>query len=177
MKYKLAVLSRRVHYWLYLLVVLPFLMVTVTGLLLIWKKEMPWVQPTEAKTTAKDTMVVSFDTILALARTQPQLAVQSWADVSKLEVRPHKGIIKLIAENGWELQLNSHTGAVLHLAYRRSDWIEALHDGSYFGAKHTVFFASGVGMLLLLVTGTVLFLHPRLVHLRRRMKRKRANVS
>lgn len=55
-------------------------------------------------------------------------------------------------ENGWEVQIDLGTGRVLQTAYRRSDLIESIHDGSFFAGDWTklgVFLPAGIGLLLL----------------------------
>jgi hypothetical protein len=61
-------------------------------------------------------------------------------------------------------------GAILQVAYRRSDLIESIHDGSFFGdcAKHWVFLPSALVLIGLWVTGMVLFFHPYVVKSRKR---------
>ena len=92
------------------------------------------------------------------------------ADVDRLDVRPGKGMLKLRAENSWEIQIDANSGAILQVAYRRSDLIESIHDGSFFGdcAKHWVFLPSALVLIGLWVTGMVLFFHPYVVKSRKR---------
>ncbi|HLP46388.1 MAG TPA: PepSY domain-containing protein, partial [Candidatus Kapabacteria bacterium] len=73
-----------------------------------------------------------------------------------LDVRPGRGLVKVWLHNGWEVQVDLGTGHVLHTAYRRSDLIESIHDGSFFAGnlgKLGIFLPSGVALLLLLITG------------------------
>jgi hypothetical protein len=79
-------------------------------------------------------------------------------------------MLKVRAENSWEIQIDANTGAVLQVAYRRSDLIESIHDGSFFGdyAKLWLFLPSALVLIGLWVTGMVLFLRPRLVNARKR---------
>ena len=53
---------------------------------------------------------------------------------------------------------------------RRSDFIESIHDGSFFGdyAKLWVFLPSALMVVGLWVTGMVLFFHPYVVKSRKR---------
>ena len=104
------------------------------------------------------------------ARTVPEARVQTWEDVNRLDVRPGRGMVKLWAHSGWEVQIDTATGAVLQSAYRRSDMIEALHDGSWFhdGVKYGWFVPTGIALLVMLGTGIYLFVLPYLVKARRR---------
>jgi uncharacterized iron-regulated membrane protein len=82
--------------------------------------------------------------------------------VDRLDVRPGKGILKVISTSRWELQLDLGSGEVLQVAYRRSDLIEALHDGSWFhpAVKLWLFLPAGVVVLGLWITGIYLWWLP-----------------
>ena len=62
-----------------------------------------------------------------------------------------------------EIQIDAATGRVLQVARRRSDLIEALHDGGRFGkaVKRSDFLLVGVGLAILCGTGVYLFALPR----------------
>ena len=73
--------------------------------------------------------------------------------------------MKVRAKNRWEIQIELERGTILKTAYRRSDIIEQLHDGSWFhdAAKLWVFLPSGVIVLILWLSGMYLFFVPILV--------------
>lgn len=169
---KLSILSRRLHRWGAIGTALPFLLVLVTGLLLQVKKQLPWVQPVEQRTPVS-VPGMSWETILAAAQSVPEAGVQEWEDIDRLDVRPGKGLIKVITKSRWELQLAMEDGRILQTAYRRSDLIEELHDGSWFGdpAKLWVFLPSAIVVFGLWLTGIYLWLLPTLT------KRKRARLA
>lgn len=85
-------------------------------------------------------------------------------------------MLKVRARNRWEIQLDSKSGKILQVAFRRSDLIESLHDGSFFHErlKLWLFFPSALLLLGLWVTGIYLFLLPHLV---RRNRRKSARLE
>lgn len=169
--------SRRLHRWGALLISLPVLLVIGTGILLQVKKQVPWVQPpTQPGNTTE--LVLTFDQILERARHVPEADITGWADVDRLDVRPAKGMVKVRAINRWEIQLDAKTGEVLQVAYRRSDLIESLHDGSFFHdqAKMWVFLPNGLILFGLWLTGLYLFFLPHYV-VRRRRRRMREEES
>ncbi len=94
--------------------------------------------------------------------------------MDRLDVRPGRGVVKVRAKNRWEVQIDAVTGEVLQVAYRRSDFIESLHDGSFFGhfTKHWIFLPTAIILFVLWGTGIYLFLLPYLV--KRRRARARA---
>lgn len=165
-------LSRRLHRWGAIASSLTVLVVIGSGLLLQVKKQVPWVQPPEQRTPVS-TPGVAWDVILAAAQAMPEAGVTGWEDIDRLDVRPAKGILKVITTSRWEAQLALADGAVLQVAYRRSDLIEQLHDGSFFGdgAKLWLFLPSGMVLLGLWGTGIYLWVLPWLT------KRKRARLQ
>lgn len=153
--------NRKLHRWGAIAVAIPFLIVVVSGLLLQVKKQVPWVQPVEQKGTP-GAPAVSMDALLQAARGVPQAGIREWSDIDRIDVRPGKGLIKIIANSRWEIQIDGASGAVLQTAYRRSDLMETLHDGSWFhdAAKLWIFLPSGVIVFALWITGIYLFLLP-----------------
>ena len=170
------VLNRRIHYWLTLLVAIPLTIVVSTGILLQIKKQWTWVQPPEKKGTGK-VPGITFSDMLEKVRSHQGFEEFDWSDIQRIDVRPSKGVTKIVLTGDWEMQLNSTTGEILQVAIRRSDWIESLHDGSYFLGDYSklgIFLPSGIGLLLMLVSGLWLFWHP-IQAKRKKIKAKRNN--
>jgi uncharacterized iron-regulated membrane protein len=163
--------SRRVHRWTAVVSLLPLGLVIGTGLLLQVKKQSDWVQPPEIR-GAGSTPTLDLDAILASAMDVPEAGIAGWADVDRIDVRPGRGHAKVVTRTSWEVQVDIVTGAVLHSAYRRSDLIESLHDGSFFGewAKLGVFLPSGVLLAAMWATGIWLWWMP---HAARRHRHRR----
>jgi uncharacterized iron-regulated membrane protein len=171
-KMRLSILSRKFHRWGAIAIGLPLLLVIGSGLLLQVKKQVTWVQPHEHRTEVA-VPAMGWDVILAAAKAVPQAGVQGWEDIDRLDVRPGKGILKIITTNRWEVQMHLGTGEVLLVESRRSDLLAALHDGSFFGdpAKLWIFLPSGVVLFVLWLTGLYLWMLPYLT------KRKRARLA
>jgi len=129
------------------------------------KKEVAWIQPPTAKgAVINQSPAINFEQIL-LAGQQTELAqISDWSDIDRIDIRPGKGVAKIRAKSGWEVQLDTETGEVLHIAYRRSDLIESIHDGSFFsdGVKLYIFLPTGILLIIMWGTGIYLFLLPRL---------------
>ena len=161
--------TRKIHRLGALLVSIPFLIVIITGLLLQLKKEVEWIQPTTEE-VAIDTLSIRFSDILSISQGVLEAQIKDWSDIDRLDVRPDKGIVKVRAKNRWEIQIDLERGTILKTAYRRSDIIEQLHDGSWFhdAAKLWVFLPSGVIVLILWLSGMYLFFVPILFKRSRR---------
>lgn len=167
--------TRKTHYWITAFLALPILVVICSGLLLQVKKHWSWVQP-DAQVGTGTTPRVGFEEILASVRSVTELEVTGWDDVKRLDVRPGRGMVKVWLQSGWEVQVDLGTGQVLQTAYRRSDLIESIHDGSFFLgnlSKLGIFLPSGIALLLMWITGLWMFWRP--FSLRRKRKREQAD--
>ena len=166
---KLNFYNRKIHYWASILIAVPVLVVLCSGILLQLKKQLTWVQPPEQHGVSRE-VSVDFSRVVEICQTVPEAQVQSWADINRIDVRPSRGMMKVWANNNWEIQIDTRTGEILQTAYRRSDIIEAIHDGSWFheGAKLWVFLPAGVILLLLWLTGMYLFFLPIVMRSRRK---------
>jgi uncharacterized iron-regulated membrane protein len=170
---KFGKFNRVFHRWGAIVVALPVLVVIVTGIILQLKKEFVWIQPATQKGISKE-LSLSFDQILEIAKSVPEAEIDSWDDIDRLDVRPSKGMLKIRAVNRHEIQLDTETGDILQVAYRRSDFIESIHDGSFFGdkVKLWIFLPSAVILLCLWFTGIYLFIMPYQARRRRKKKLK-----
>ena len=172
---KLSKLNRVVHRWASILIALPLAVIIVTGVILQLKKELSWIQPSTQEGSSGE-LSISFDQILAAAQNVPEAQVETWDDIDRLDVRPGKGMLKVRCQNRWEVQLDAKTGDVLQVAYRRSDLIESIHDGSFFHdrVKLWIFLPSALALAILLATGICLFFLPYYAKWRKRRRRTHA---
>lgn len=149
------ILNRKVHYWASFIVAVPTLVIICSGLLLQAKKQWTWVQPHEHRGTGT-APAIDLERILASVKEAPGMGVQSWDDVNRIDLRPSRGVAKVWLQNGWEVQVDLGNGRVMQTAYRRSDLIESIHDGSFFAGDWTklgLFLPAGLTLLLLWLSG------------------------
>jgi len=167
---KAPALNRKLHRWGAILIVLPLPVVIGSGILLQLKKEVDWIQPPTREGSGAAPSI-PFERVLEIARSVEAAGIESWDDIDRLDVRPGKGMLKVRARNRQEIQIDTDTGEILQVAYRRSDLIESIHDGSFFHdrAKLWIFLPAAVVLFGLWCTGIYLFLLP---HLAKRRKRK-----
>jgi uncharacterized iron-regulated membrane protein len=169
------ILNRKIHYWASVIVAIPLLVMIASGLLLQAKKQSAWVQPAEQRGTGS-TPALDFEGILASVTQVPGMNVAGWDDVNRLDVRPRRGLVKVWLHNGYEVQVDLGTGRVLQTAYRRSDLIESIHDGSFFGGDWTklgLFLPSGLVLLLLWISGLWMWWVPFIAKRRRAVASRR----
>jgi uncharacterized iron-regulated membrane protein len=169
---KASVFNRKIHRWAAVATALPVIIVIASGLVLQVKKSFSWIQPPTKRGVSQE-LVLSFDEILAAVSKIPEVNLQSWEDINRLDVRPGKGIIKVRGNNNMEVQLDSKTGDVLQIAVRRSDVIESIHDGSFFHSnlKLWMFLPSALLLVGVWATGIYLFLLPYLFRGKRKRKK------
>jgi uncharacterized iron-regulated membrane protein len=166
---KLNVLNRKVHYWASAIIAIPLFIVACTGALLQLKKHWTWVQPPEQRGSVK-APAIDLSHILETLKAHDTLDVDGWHHVKRLDVRPDKGVVKAWLTSDWEAQIDLGTGKIMQIAYRRSDWIESIHDGSIFGdgVKLGIFFPAAIGLILLWLGGVWMFVYPFLNRRKRR---------
>ena len=153
--------NRKIHKWVSIVLAIPLLLSLTTGILLLVKKEFNYIQPQTIKGQSK-VPTIAFARILTIANSITSADIGDWKDVDRLDVRPSKGIIKIRSHNSTEIQIDFTTGEVLSVAQRRSDFIETLHDGTYFedNANLWLMLPVAIGALLLLITGLYVFFFP-----------------
>jgi len=160
MKSKNKRLNRKIHFWLSLAILIPSLIVIGTGVLLLLKKEFQWIQPETIKTNPSSfgSPQISYEEILIQSKKIKQTEIKSWDDIDRMDYKPAKGLIKIQAKNSWEIQMDSSNGEILQVAYRRSDLIESIHDGSFFHdfAKLGIMLPSAIILLILWITGLIM---------------------
>lgn len=168
-------LLRQIHYWLSLAIFLPAGIIFCAGIILMLKKEVSWIQPpTERGAVSNEIPTISYEQMLSVSRLHPEAGIVEWSDIDRIDVRADRGIAKIRANSGWEIQVDTSTAEVLHVAYRRSDLIESIHDGSFFAdwMKLYLFLPTGIILIIMWGTGIYLFLLPQLQKRKKRKKRK-----
>lgn len=164
--------NRRWHSRIAWIIAIPFILVIATGLLLQLKKHWSWVQPSEQKGTDHAPWV-SLDAIMKEMMAHPELRLTGWQDVVRGDLRPSKGLGKFTLSENREVQVDLGTGKILKIAVRRSDWLESIHDGSFFAgdwSKLGIFLPVGVLALFLWASGVRLLLVPWIMRRRRARK-------
>ena len=158
---------RALHRFTGLMLALLLLISAVTGILLAWKKNVAIIQPPTNKGVSSDlSNWRSFSEIDSLAKAAFYAAYPDQAEntIDRLDAQPSKGIIKVLFKNGyWEVQIDPVSGEVKSIARRHSDWIEALHDGSIVSDLFKLISMNflGIGLLALITTGLWLWYGPK----------------
>lgn len=175
---KLGKLLRDIHHWSSPVVMLPLGVIIVAGIFLMLKKDIDWIQPPSQRSAYASDLApdTSLAQLYSVAAAIPELDAR-WNEFDRIDIRSDRGIAKFIAPNRWEAQIDLVTLEVLSVEYRRSDLIEQIHDGSFFASWVKTFIFLPVGLILLVLwgTGIWLFFDPHVKRWQR--KRRRARKS
>lgn len=166
--------TRKIHRWLGASLFILFLVISVSGIFLGWKKNSGgYILPkTHQGTTSDLRQWLAIDTLENIAKKTLRDAVDSSlsTDLSRIDARPDKGILKFVFKHHhWSIQIDGATGEVLNVGRRRSDWIENVHDGSILddllGTKGFIKLVytsvTGIALLGFTVTGFWLWYGPK----------------
>ncbi len=162
---------RSTHKWLGIMGAIVFLNLSVTGLLLLKKKNFTWIQP-ETKQGTQGTVdeFITNQQLFETVFSQNHQDFQTLDDIDRVDFRPDKRVFKVRSKKNYaEIQVDAVTGDVLSVARRNSDLIESLHDGSFLGgpAYRWMMPMAAVTMIYLTLTGLYLWLAP---NIKRRLK-------
>ncbi|MBO0329258.1 PepSY domain-containing protein [[Muricauda] lutisoli] len=170
---KVLRIFRKVHRTTGALLFIFFFFISVSGLILGWKKNSNgYILPkTQKGTTAnlKEWLPVDSLHTIALNTINKKVPGTSF-EVDRIDIRKEKGSVKfLFVDSFYEVQLDGANGNVLSIGTRRSDFLENVHDGSiiddYLGTNGYVklIYTSvmGVSLLIFTITGFWLWYGPK----------------
>lgn len=154
------------HKWIGVVLSLILINISITGLLLLEKKNYEWIQPAiregqEGSLADFVTIQAAMDTVLEC--NHPDLANPDAID--RIDIRPGERVYKVLSKTNYaEIQIDAITGQVLNIATRRSDLLEQLHDGSLFGdwIHGKIMPTVAVANIVLALSGLYLWLGPKL---------------
>lgn len=112
-----------------------FFLVSITGLLLGWKKNSGGVllakSHTGRSTDPKDWLPLHLLQEHALRHARERISPDYAPKIDRIDARPDKGMVKFVfVEAYWGVQIDMTTGELLYLERRTADLIENIHDGS-----------------------------------------------
>jgi len=168
-------LMRKIHRTMGIFLFAFFFLVSVSGLLLGWKKHSGgMILPKShvgVSTNPADWLPIHVLHEKAARIAHTQISPDLSLELERIDIRPDKGMLKFVYLEGfWGIQLDSTTGELLHIERRRSDFIENIHDGSLLDylfdtdqEQIKLVYTSVIGLSLLTftVTGFWLWIGPK----------------
>lgn len=160
------------HRWIGVTAGLVLLLTAATGFLLLVKKDYAWLQPpTVAGEPGPAAALRPLSEVYAAVFALGLPEFRSEEDIARIDFRPAKRVHKVISvHDHTEVQVCATTLRTSGPNPRRSDWLEQVHDGSFFGEVVHVWLmpAVAVSLLYLGVSGYVMWLWPKLLRRRKR---------
>jgi uncharacterized iron-regulated membrane protein len=170
---------RKLHKWIGLINSLFLLVIAGTGFLLALKSRVTWVRPEEKSGVPRSESPtrVSVDQAMEAAFGVGDEHLKTPFDVDRVDYRPKRNVFKVVAKNGYtEVQIDGNSGKVLQVAQRTDQFIEDLHDLSFFNdaMKDFVLPAVGLGLAALSLSGIYIYANPVLRRRRFEAEKKRS---
>lgn len=153
-------INRMVHKWFGVVFAIALLNFSITGLLLLEKKNFDWLQPATQKGSEGGVdQLITNQKLFEVVFGENHQDFKSIEDVDRVDFRPGKRMFKVRSiHNYTEMQVDAITGNILGVAKRNCDKIEAWHDGSIFGGFVYRYLMPGVAVITIVLTVTGLYL-------------------
>lgn len=163
---KLLRKTRKIHRTTGALLVVFFVVVSITGLLLGIKKHSGDLIMSKSYTGTsadlKDWLPLDSLHQKACQIVRDSISAELSLKLDRIDIRKEHGMVKFVfADHFWGVQLDGATGKLLHIEKRRSDVIEKIHDGSildYYagnsGGQLKLIYSTTMALALLLFTIT-----------------------
>lgn len=140
---------RKQHRYVAIVIMLPLIVMTLTGLILQLRNQFEWIQPSTVKSKTVTGPMLTPEQVLALAGN----------GVEQIIYRPGKSNISVRLKSGTETQYHAQTGELLKSLPRRSGFLIELHQGSWMGpwGQYFIHLSAGLGLLFLIISGAMIW--------------------
>ena len=147
-----------IHFWLTPIVSLPLLIIVISGLVLQFKQvgltpEKYFPQkyyPQREDLQAIDPKNLDYQKILEIAKSIPEMKVDSYKDIWRVFIYPQYNIATIRQSNkinNQEVQINLQTAEIIKVTPRVTDWIEDIHEGRFWEIEHYRYMSWGIFMV------------------------------
>jgi len=158
-------LTRQSHRWIGLISSLFLALIAVTGIALALKSKIGALRPPEAEAQKSETPadIASMDRVVASVFALGNKDLDSIEDIDRVDYRPKSNIFKVVSRKAYlEVQVDGKTAEVLSVAPRNDQWIEDIHDLSFFNDEFrtTILPVVGGALALLSLSGIGMFFTP-----------------
>jgi uncharacterized iron-regulated membrane protein len=142
---------RKIHRIVAVAILVPLIIISVTGLILLVRNQFEFLQPSVLKNK-----IVAGKQLLTLERITQQFGQDK---IEQIIFRPSKNSIVVRLTDTNEVQIHPQSGQVLKNAKRRTHFLIELHQGSWMGAfgQLGVHFFTGIGLCFLIISGIIIY--------------------
>ena len=154
--------NRKIHRWLGTIPAIIFLIVSVTGILLIFSKQLKLSPNAEKGANVSINKSISMEKVLDIALNVNKNELKSVNDIKRIEFQPKSKIYKVRTKKGFDIQIDMSTGKVLRAEKNIASTILSIHTGAYFGNWFKTYLVTGASVALIItsITGIYLFFLP-----------------
>ena len=128
--FNLGIFCRRYHYWLAILVIVPWFIVICSGIVLQLRDHIPGVLP-ELEQGSSTIPTLTYDRVLAVAKSVPEMGISDWSDIWRIYTYPGKGVMTVRTKRDLMAQIDASTGELLDVSPRSADFWEDIHQGIF----------------------------------------------
>lgn len=148
---------KKYHAYASLIILIPFFITVVTGSLLMLRHYSTFVRPERPIVSHKE-IKINFSDILENLIKREELSIRSQQDISKVVLRPNKGLIYVYSMAREQIVLDGRNGRILSIDPHRVGFLISLHEGIFFGKniRDFVFFPSSILLLFIGFSGMIL---------------------
>ena len=151
---------KNIHRWIAMAILLPLVITSLTGILLILRSKFEWIQP-NVESYSMPSKWVTIENIYSRLNSDNKNHVKNWKDIKSIIIKPSKGTILVRNSSDEQIQLSAHNGEVLSVHPRRTSFLIRLHEGSYWGTytRDILFTFEAFGLFFLLISGIILIIN------------------
>jgi len=142
---------RRLHRIIALIILLPLIIVSVTGVVLLLRNQFEYLQPSVVKSEpVEGSQLLTFESITEEFGKDK---------IEQIIYRPQKNSMVVRLSDDTEVQIHPQTGDVLKSAKRRTNFLIELHQGSWMGAfgQLGIHVLTGLGLCFLIISGIIIY--------------------
>jgi uncharacterized iron-regulated membrane protein len=149
---------RKWHRYISIIFLLPLLLTTITGLLLIQRSNLNFMMPAKKSISGPIGELQSINDVIAKLESMKIDTNQ----ISSIIYKPKLKQFIVRSKDYREWHFRADTLQLLNSGSRFTTLLIQLHEGSYFGkyAKEILFFLSGIALLFLCISGFYLWITP-----------------
>jgi uncharacterized iron-regulated membrane protein len=150
---------RNWHRKISLISLIPLIVIAISGFILSLRSLIPAIQPPQVRGTP-GFPIIPLEQIYAKAQSVESAELSSLEKLKSMEVRLQTGTVSIRAQNGIEIQIDSHSGEILSVGKRWTPFLIKIHEGGFLPPllQYVIFIPIGLLLTFLSISGLFIFL-------------------